>query len=125
MKSTAICLGMALIISPAWGAVNRRAAMRDKQSDLNAATARRVQIFVTKNGFEPNKITAKKGEPLRLIVTRKTDATCGKEIVIAGAGIRKALPLNQRVMIDFTPSKTGKLRYACGTNMISGLLVVQ
>lgn len=92
---------------------------------LAAPAARSIDIAVTSGGFEPERIEVKKGEPVRLVVTRKTDKTCATEIVIADAKIRKELPLNKPVEIEFTPQKTGKLRYACGMDMVSGELVVQ
>jgi len=43
---------------------------------LAAAPATRdVEMKVTERGFEPNRIEVKKGVPLHLVVTRKTDAT--------------------------------------------------
>jgi len=127
MKSMVICLGVALTIPLAGASALQatRGAMTDKPSDANAPAVRRVDVSITKKGFEPDKITAKKGEPLRLVITRRTDQTCAKEIVIADAGIQKELPLDRPVMIDFTPAKNGELRYACGMNMISGVIVVQ
>jgi len=127
MKSIVICLGVALTIPLAEASAQQasRIAMTDKPSDANAPAALRVEVSITKKGFEPDKITAKKGEPLRLVITRRTDQTCAKEIVIADAGIQKKLPLNRPVTIDFTPGKNGELRYACGMDMISGVIVVQ
>jgi plastocyanin domain-containing protein len=90
-----------------------------------APGARTIDMTVTTNGFEPSKIQVKKGEPVHLVVTRKTDATCATEVVIKDLGIRKELPLDKAVAIDFTPQKSGELRYACGMDMISGVLVVQ
>ncbi len=84
-----------------------------------------VELSVTEKGFEPSNITVKKGEPLHLVVTRKTDQTCATSIDIKDAGIRKDLPLNKAVAIDFTPEKAGEIRYACGMGMIGGVLVVQ
>ena len=84
-----------------------------------------VELSVTEKGFEPSNITVKKGEPLHLVVTRKTDQTCATSIDITDAGIRKDLPLNKAVAIDFTPEKAGEIRYACGMGMIGGVLVVQ
>ena len=126
MKSIAICLGAALTIPVAGASALQasRIAMADKPSDVTGL-GRRVEVSITKKGFEPDKITAKKGKPLRLVVTRRTDQTCAKEIVIADAGLRKELPLDQPVTIDFTPTKNGELRYACGMDMISGVIVVQ
>ena len=90
-----------------------------------APAARTVDLAVTEKGFEPSKIEVKKGEPVHLVVTRKTDATCAKELVIQDQGIRKELPLNKAVAIDFTPQKSGEIKYACGMGMIGGVLVVQ
>ena len=62
---------------------------------------------------------------MHLVVTRKTDATCARELVIQDQGIRKELPLDNPVAIDFTPQKSGEIRYACGMGMIGGVLLVQ
>jgi plastocyanin domain-containing protein len=59
------------------------------------------------------------------VVTRKTDRTCAKEIVIKDFGINKPLPLNQPVEITFTPTKAGSFRYACGMDMITGVITVE
>ena len=85
----------------------------------------RLELAVTERGFEPSEVQAKKGIPLTLVVTRKTDATCAKEIVIADQNIRKDLPLNQAVELTFTPGNSGEMRYVCGMDMIAGKIVVQ
>jgi plastocyanin domain-containing protein len=90
-----------------------------------APAARTVDLAVTEKGFEPDKVEVKRGEPVHLVVTRKTDATCAKELVIRDQGIRKELPLNQPVSIDFTPQRAGEIKYACGMGMLAGVLVVQ
>jgi plastocyanin domain-containing protein len=33
--------------------------------------------------------------------------------------------LHQAVEVDFTPAKTGKVRYACAMDMIAGAIVVE
>lgn len=90
-----------------------------------APAARNLEMKVTDKGFEPNRIEVKKGEPLHLVVTRKTDATCAKELVIKDKDLRKKLPLNEPVAFDFTPNKAGEMTYVCGMGMLSGTLVVQ
>jgi plastocyanin domain-containing protein len=35
------------------------------------------------------------------------------------------LPLNEPVAIEFTPAKTGDIAFACGMNMLKGVVVVQ
>jgi plastocyanin domain-containing protein len=83
-----------------------------------------VQVTVTDEGFVPSKIKAKKGEKVRLVVTRKTNSTCAKEIVIKDQGINQPLPLDKAVTVEFTPTKPGEIRYACGMDMIAGVVFV-
>lgn len=100
------------------------AAFAIPDASLAAAKARMVEIVVTEKGFEPGRVKVAKGEPLKLVVTRKTDATCAKEIIVAGENVRADLPLNEAVTIEFTPKRTGEIRYSCGMNMITGVLEV-
>ena len=86
---------------------------------------RQVEISVTSKGFEPARIPVKRGEPLQLVVTRKTDRTCATSIVIPDAKLKAALPLNEAVTLNLTPSRSGELKYACGMDMLSGVIVVE
>jgi plastocyanin domain-containing protein len=85
-----------------------------------------IQMTVTEGGYEPDRIKVKKGVPIKLVITRKTDATCAKEIVIDEHGINVALPLNKAVTVELTPSKTGELKYGCSMDkMIYGIITVE
>ena len=87
--------------------------------------ARTVKLEVTDAGFVPAEVQVRSGQPVVLLVTRKTEATCAKEIVIEDANVRQDLPLNQEVRVAFTTEKKGTLKYACGMDMITGSLGVQ
>lgn len=84
--------------------------------------ARTVTMQVTPDGFVPAEVSLQQGVPVRLLITRKTDKTCAKEIMSPDAGLPKTnLPLDQEVSVDFTPAKTGDLKFGCGMDMmISG-----
>ena len=86
---------------------------------------RTVELTVTSKGFEPANVKVKAGHPVRLVVTRKTDKTCATEIVLADLGINQPLPLETPVTVEFTPSESGTLRYACAMDHISGIVTVQ
>jgi plastocyanin domain-containing protein len=93
---------------------------------VHADDARKIEIAVTENGFEPTPIVVKKGEPLKLVITRKTDKTCAKSVVFDDPKLKKALPLNEPVEIAFTPSKSGELKYGCAMGkMIGGIIRVE
>jgi plastocyanin domain-containing protein len=83
-----------------------------------------VEMEVTGEGFVPAQVKVKKGEKVRLVITRKTDRTCATEIVIKDYGINAPLPLNKTVTVELTPKASGEIRYACAMNMIGGVLFV-
>jgi plastocyanin domain-containing protein len=89
-----------------------------------ASAAAAHEIAVTSDGFVPATIRVKRGEPVKLVVTRKTERTCAKEIVIKDYAIHQPLPLDKPVTVQFTPKKSGQVRYACGMDMIAGVLIV-
>ncbi|HET7903657.1 MAG TPA: cupredoxin domain-containing protein [Candidatus Eisenbacteria bacterium] len=90
-----------------------------------SAVKDRVVVEVTQEGFVPKEIPAKVGQPITLVVTRKTDLTCAKQIVFADLGVEKELPMNQAVEVTVTPERQGELRFACDMDMIAGKLVVE
>ena len=84
-----------------------------------------VQVTVTEDGWVPDRVEARKGEPLTLVVTRKTDRTCATELVVKAYGINQPLPLGKAVTVTFTPTASGQVKYACAMDMIAGTIVVQ
>jgi membrane fusion protein, heavy metal efflux system len=90
-----------------------------------AETGPTARITVGEQGYDPSRITLRAGVPARLIFVRTTDKTCGTAITIPSLGIRRELPLNQPVEIEFTPKKSGNVEFVCGMNMLRGTLVVQ
>jgi plastocyanin domain-containing protein len=85
-----------------------------------------VAMAVTEKGFEPATVQVKKGEPVTLLITRKTDKTCATEIVIDEHKVNAKLPLDKEVKVTFTPKKSGELKYGCAMDkMIGGVLRVE
>jgi plastocyanin domain-containing protein len=126
---------IALLSAPARAqqAVDHGASTKKAQSAAAAAGiaegtlkdgVRTIEMAVTEDGFVPAKIKASKGEKLRLVITRKTERTCATEIVIKDHGINQPLPLHKTVMVEVSPKKSGEIRYACGMDMISGVIFV-
>jgi membrane fusion protein, heavy metal efflux system len=84
-----------------------------------------AKVLVTEKGYEPAKLTLRAGTPARITFVRTTDKTCGTEVVFPSLNIKRALPLNQSVAIEFTPRATGEVNFVCGRNMLRGIVVVQ
>ena len=91
-----------------------------------AVGPRTVAMEVTADGFMPSNFTVKVGEPLRLVVTRKTDETCATELLIDGTDIKLALPLDKPVEVAWTPTRAGKVKFGCAMDMmVGGVLLVE
>ena len=84
-----------------------------------------VTIAVTKDGFTPSSFTVRKNIPVRLTFVRKVEVTCATDVVIPDYDIKRELPLNEPVIIEFTPEKAGTISFACGMNMQRGKIVVK
>ncbi len=83
-----------------------------------------IKVTVSSKGYEPSRIEAKKGQPVKLAFYRADDENCGGEVVFPSQGIRKKLPVGQTVIIEVTPKETGDLAFTCGMGMLRGGLVV-
>jgi plastocyanin domain-containing protein len=114
MKRTLVLLGM---LAAAAGCA--------REPGRSVAGPPRFELAVTDSGFTPATITVPAGKPVTLVVTRKTDATCAKEIVFPQQNIRKELPLNQAVEIALPASPRGEIAYRCGMDMLGGKVSVQ
>jgi membrane fusion protein, heavy metal efflux system len=84
-----------------------------------------AKVLVTETGYEPAKLTVRAGEVARITFVRTTDKTCGTEVVFPSLSIRRALPLNEPVIVEFTPKSSGEIGFVCGMNMLRGTVVVQ
>ena len=82
-------------------------------------------MIVSEQGYEPAKLTLRAGTPARITFVRTTDKTCGTAVVFPALNITRALPLNEPVEIEFTPAEPGDFAFACGMNMLHGIVVVQ
>lgn len=114
----ALSLAFATVVTADGSALAKPAAGKHLQGQV-------FPIEVTSAGFAPELIKTKSMEPIKLVVTRTTEGTCAKDIVLKDFGISKPLPLNQPVEITFTPTKPGQFRYACAMNMVAGVIIAE
>lgn len=84
-----------------------------------------TKITVSKNGYEPASVNAKKGEKLTLAFYRADAENCGGEVVFPKLKITKKLPVGETVLVEITPTESGELAFACGMDMLKGKVLVQ
>ena len=92
-----------------------------------AAAAGGIQEVTVRvqGGYDPARITAKRGVPLRLIFDRQETSGCSEEVVFPDFGVRKYLPAHEQTTIDLTPAQAGSYEFTCGMGMLRGRLTVE
>ena len=111
-------------LGPASAPASSRTSPGPAPAAAPAAGAQAARITVGAMGFEPARVNLKAGAPARLTFVRTTDDTCATAVVFPGLAIRRELPLNQPVLVTFTPEKAGTIDFVCGVNMLRGTVVV-
>lgn len=97
----------------------------NREQKSAAAPQGEVQLAVTDRGFEPARVEVPRGQGFTLVVTRKTDQICAREILIPALNERRALPLNQAVRIDVPKGVADTLNYVCQMHMIGGTIAAK
>lgn len=116
-RKIATWLWLVVLIGPLVGGTSVRTLAKPK--------IQTAKIEITAKGYQPANFKLRRGVKARVTFLRTTDATCVKEIVLPDFGIRRALPLNQPVVVTFTPTRKGSFTFVCGMNMMSGQMIVQ
>ncbi len=114
MKRTLLLLALGFV------AIGSQAANIEEK-----ASAGIVNLTVTEKGFQPNTIDVAAGKSVTLKITRKTDATCATQINIPSKKIKRELPLNKEVSVELGKLDKGEIRFACGMDMITGIINVK
>lgn len=89
-----------------------------------AARSQSAKVVIGNYGYDPASIRLKRGVPAKVTFLRVSESTCATEVLFADYGIRRELPLNQAVIVSFTPRKAGEFAFTCGMNMHRGKLIV-
>lgn len=77
-----------------------------------------------RGGYAPSRIHARPGLPVRLIFDRQETGDCTSRVVFPGLGISADLPAFTQTAVNLPAQAPGEYGFACGMNMIHGLLTV-
>ena len=86
-----------------------------------------VQVFdvLVKGVYAPSVLEAKVGVPVRIDFTRKESTDCSRFVNFPDFRIRKELPENETVTVEFTPDRAGVYVFTCDMSMYQGKLIVK
>ena len=130
MSLRVVVAGLALVLSVSGCPKKKEEASAPKQTatvttgTVTADGVRKVPIDVVEAGYSPDRIPGKPGEKLSLVFTRKVDGHCYEELKTPD-GKLIALPKNKPVEVPVTVPQDGEVRFACGMDMLSGVVVAE
>lgn len=111
-----------VVAAPTTSEKDMKEAARARQSDSEVQV---VTVRLTDRGYEPASFQLKRDVPARVTFVRESQTTCGTEVVFPDFNIKRALSLNEDVVVEFTPSRSGEFGFACGMGMLRGKVIVQ
>lgn len=85
---------------------------------------RAISVQVNADGYAPSRIVGKPNEKLMLVFTRTADSSCVEELKTPNGDIVD-LPLNKPVKVAVTVPAAGEVGFACGMDMVRGVVVAQ
>lgn len=83
-----------------------------------------VTIDVLKNGYASSATTLKVGVPVRLSLRTNNLQSCTRVFTVPDYAIVKTLPETGEDIVEFTPTRTGRLAFACGMGMFGDSFLV-
>ncbi len=84
-----------------------------------------IRVTVSKEGYTPKAIEVKAGQPVTLAFIRIDNENCGNELVFPSLNIKKELPLGKVVTVEIPAEKPGEFSFACGMDMLKGIVMVE
>lgn len=125
MKSSLFVIAVALALAGCDKSTQKKPGAAPPPAAPTVASdgTRSIPINVSDEGYDPAKIGAKPGEKLELVFTRLTKSSCAEQVKVNDGPVTD-LPLNEPVKIAVTAPPSGEVRFACGMDMMTGVIVV-
>ena len=118
---------MAAVIAAAlitWGIIRFFFGTQQATAGQMADGEQRAAITV-KGGYSPAVVSMRAGVPIRLTFDRQETGECTSHVVFADLGLDAVLPGNAVTDVMLPALPAGDYPFACGMNMVHGLLKVE
>jgi len=113
-------LGSAHTLQNYWKAITGNIANTQIKSAAVVSGFQEATIIVKNNGYTSDVTTLKVDVPVRLKIITDNVYSCSRSFTVPGLNISKVLPATGEEIIEFTPTKTGRLAYSCSMGMYTG-----
>lgn len=100
-----------------------QSSRRGHEPGVPGGGPRDVRIRV-RAGYEPDRVVARAGQPLRLRFRREDRLACTEQVVFPAFGKSATLPPGEDGTADLLPEGPGEYELTCGMGMLRGTLAV-
>jgi sulfite exporter TauE/SafE len=94
------------------------------RAEVSPSGTQEVTIGVSNRGYTASAVTLKAGVPVRLTLVTDNTRGCSRAFTIPSLNISKVLPETGKEVIEFTPTKAGRLAYSCSMGMYTGAFTI-
>ncbi|HEX9664455.1 MAG TPA: cupredoxin domain-containing protein [Patescibacteria group bacterium] len=97
------------------------------QKGAMAVEKKGIQTFniLVKGVYSPNIIRTRVNQPVKINFRREESTDCSRYVNFPDFKIRRELPENKTVAIEFTPERKGEFVFTCDMSMYQGKLIVE
>ncbi len=90
-----------------------------QQPTLARPASQTITMDVIRSGYSPNHFVISKGVPVHWVINGKQLTTCNNRIIVPSLNLEFDVKKGRQV-IEFTPDKTGLIRWSCWMGMLHG-----
>ncbi|MFR1106777.1 MAG: HAD-IC family P-type ATPase [Bifidobacterium sp.] len=92
---------------------------------MDASGKRQTATITVKGGYSPAVVSMRAGTPITLTFDRQETGECTSHVVFGDLGLDAMLPGNAVTDVELPALPAGEYPFACGMNMVHGLLKVE
>lgn len=92
---------------------------------MDASGERQSATITVKGGYSPAVVSMRAGTPITLAFDRQKTGECTSHVVFADLGLDAMLPGNATTDVELPALPPGEYPFACGMNMVHGMLKVE
>jgi len=82
-----------------------------------------VRMTESRRGYTPNQFTIIKDRPVRWLIEAEAPYSCASALIVPSLKIEKQLQPGENI-IEFTPTKAGRIPFSCSMGMYTGSFLV-
>jgi sulfite exporter TauE/SafE len=98
-------------------------AIQSSEQEFSATPAVELTLNARNNGYSPQRLAAKAGEPIVLHVVTADTFSCARDFVIPAIGFETLLPQSGTVQVNIPAQSAGTvLRFTCSMGMYTGVI---